>query len=85
MSIYTTQDEEISLSSILHDYSHAWSGDPDDIDLRAQRFAQWLAEHDREQMARAWFIGCNAGIRWAQGNADQPLANPYDTDTEESC
>jgi hypothetical protein len=31
-------------------------------------------------LAMAWNIGKDAGIAWAQGKADKPLSNPYESE-----
>ncbi|KFI56562.1 hypothetical protein [Bifidobacterium callitrichos] len=39
--------------------------------------ADLLEPEFRRLMALAWFVGCDQGIKWAQGKADRPLRNPY--------
>lgn len=40
-----------------------------------------LAERLEPLLCRAralgWTVGCDQGVKWAQGNADRPLTNPY--------
>lgn len=45
---------------------------------QAGKLAGLLEPEFRRQRALGWHIGCTAGIKWAQGNADEPLRNPYD-------
>jgi hypothetical protein len=33
----------------------------------------------RQELAVAWNLGMAAGIAWAQGKAEEPLSNPYET------
>lgn len=46
-------------------------------DIAQQAFDRWWARTQREARAAGWAIGCDQGIKWAQGNADKPLHNPY--------
>ncbi|MDU2421278.1 MAG: hypothetical protein E7D48_04070 [Bifidobacterium scardovii] len=47
------------------------------IDEARTAYQAWLREHDRGIAERAYDLGESDGIKWAQGNADHPRANPY--------
>lgn len=93
MSIFTTRDEQVSLSSIIHDYAHAFASDPDDIDLRRHRITAWLARHDHTIAqtvgAQAWaegvIYGMNAVLSASNdARVDPLLENPYRDEEEGS-
>ena len=80
MSIYTTRDEQVSLSSIIHDYAHAFASDPDDIDLRRHRFTAWFARHDHTIAqtvgAQAWAEGVIYGMNAVRSAVDDVRVDP---------
>ncbi|OXN01641.1 hypothetical protein [Bifidobacterium vansinderenii] len=80
MSIFTTEDEEISYSSIIHDYAHAWATDPDDIELRRHRIITWLANRDRKLLkaaaAQAWEKGVQYGMNVVRTAANSARVGP---------
>lgn len=49
---------------------------------QAGRLAELLEPEFRRQRALGWHTGCTAGIKWAQGNADKPLRNPFETEND---
>lgn len=86
MSIFMTRPEAVDLEAVRHDYARAFANDPDDIDLRAWRFDQWLAEHDRRIAEQAWADGWEEGQYYAvsgegrtkeQAQAKDLRDNPY--------
>ena len=45
---------------------------------RAGALADLLEPEFRRRMALAWHVGRAQGVKWAQGEADEPLRNPYE-------
>lgn len=80
MSVFTTNDEEIGLTSIIHDYSHAFASDPDDIDLRRHRIIAWFVRHDHTIAqtvgAQAWAEGVIYGMTSVRSAANDARVNP---------
>lgn len=53
------------------------AADAPPLDRIARHMADQLDGLFREFRADGWTIGCDQGIKWAQGKADRPLRNPY--------
>lgn len=45
---------------------------------KANALANLLEPEFRRRMSLAWHQGANKGIKWAQGDASQPLTSPYE-------
>lgn len=45
---------------------------------QAGALADLLEPEFRRRMALAWHVGRSQGVKWAQGEADEPLGNPYE-------
>lgn len=45
---------------------------------RLTAFIESLEPLLQRHRAIGWYVGCDQGIKWAQGNADRPLTNPYE-------
>lgn len=55
--------------------------DPDAFTIKTENvkaLADRLEPEFRQLMSLAWCQGANKGIEWAQGDASQPLTNPYE-------
>lgn len=51
-------------------------------DMAELAFDRWWGKTEREARAKGWAVGCDQGIKWAQGKVDRPLHNPYQNKEE---
>ena len=78
-----TPDTQRQILMALADADNTQNDDAFTIPVeKGCEFARSLAPILQHERALGWNVGCDQGIKWAQGNADRPLKNPYATEKE---